>query len=51
MMLMMCRPMGVVSAMVNTPNQSAAKIVKEMMDEAVRALGAASDFLRPASKL
>jgi len=45
------RPMGVVSAMVNTPNQSAAKIVKEMMDEAVRALGAASDFLRPASKL
>ncbi|KAK5261241.1 hypothetical protein LTR40_002610 [Exophiala xenobiotica] len=43
------RPMGVVSAMVNTPNQSAAGIVREMMDEAVRMLGSASKFLRPAS--
>jgi hypothetical protein len=41
--------MGVVSAMVNTPNQPAAEIVREMMDEAVRMLGSASDFLRPAS--
>ncbi|KAK7900827.1 hypothetical protein LTR67_003111 [Exophiala xenobiotica] len=43
------RPMGVVSAMVSTPNQPAAEIVREMMDEAVRMLGSASKFLRPAS--
>lgn len=45
------RPMGVVSALVNTPNQTAAEIVKEMMDQAVRVLGGASSLLKPSSKL
>ncbi|KIX02422.1 uncharacterized protein Z518_08363 [Rhinocladiella mackenziei CBS 650.93] len=45
------RPMGVVSALVNTPNQSAGEIVKEMVDEAVRVLESAGGYLRPAAKL
>lgn len=43
--------MGVVSALVNKPNQTAAEIVKEMADEAVRLLGGAGNYLKPAAKL
>ncbi|KIW48774.1 uncharacterized protein PV06_01339 [Exophiala oligosperma] len=45
------RPMGVVSALVNTPNQTAAEIVKEMMDQAVKVLNGASNLVKPSSKL
>jgi hypothetical protein len=45
------RPMGQVSGLVNTPNQSAAEIVNEMMEGAVRVLGSAQDFLQVSAKL
>ncbi|KAK5055991.1 hypothetical protein LTR84_012541 [Exophiala bonariae] len=45
------RPMGQVSGLVNTPNQSAAEIVKEMMDGAIKVLDSASGLLRPSAKL
>jgi len=40
--------MGQVSGLVNTPNQSAAEIVKEMMDGAVKVLGSRGGLLKPA---
>ncbi len=45
--------MGIVSGLVNKPNQTAAEIVDEMMHDAVRVLRGASQFLQPnpASKL
>jgi NAD(P)H-dependent flavin oxidoreductase YrpB (nitropropane dioxygenase family) len=45
------RPMGQVSGLVNTPNQSAEEIVNEMMEGAVRVLGTAQGFLKVGSKL
>ncbi|KAK4937654.1 hypothetical protein LTR10_021800 [Elasticomyces elasticus] len=45
------RPMGVVSGLVNTPNQTAAEIVKEMVDDAARLLGGAGNYLKPVAKL
>ena len=45
------RPMGVVSGLVNTPNQSAAEIIKEMVDDAARVLGGAASYLKPVAKL
>ena len=47
----LCRPMGQVSGLVNTPGQSADEIVKEMMDGAVKVLGSAQGYLRVGSKL
>lgn len=44
--------MGQVSGLVNTPNQSAAEIVQEMMAGATQVLGSASTLLqRPSAKL
>ena len=43
--------MGVVAGLVNTPNQSAADIVKEMVDDATRLLGGAGNYLKPVAKL
>lgn len=40
------RPMGQVSGLVNTPNQTAAEIVAEMMEGAVKVLGDSQMFLR-----
>ncbi|OCT51383.1 hypothetical protein CLCR_08709 [Cladophialophora carrionii] len=45
------RPMGQVSGLVNTPNQTAEEIVREMMDGAVKVLQSAQGFLRVGSKL
>jgi hypothetical protein len=45
------RPIGVVGGSVNKPNQSAAEIVEEMVQETVVALNSANLFLNPASKL
>jgi hypothetical protein len=45
------RPIGVVGGSVNKPNQSAAHIVEEMVQETVVALNSANLFLNPASKL
>jgi NAD(P)H-dependent flavin oxidoreductase YrpB (nitropropane dioxygenase family) len=45
------RPMGQVSGLVNTPNQTAEEIVREMMDGAVKVLESAQGFLRVSSKL
>jgi NAD(P)H-dependent flavin oxidoreductase YrpB (nitropropane dioxygenase family) len=45
------RPMGQVSGLVNTPNQTAEEIVREMMDGAVKVLESAQGFLRVNSKL
>lgn len=50
-LLLARRPMGQVSGLVNTPNQSAAEIVEEMMQGAVQVLGSAQGYLRPSSKL
>ena len=44
------RPMGVVAGLVNTPNQSAAEIVQEMMTGAARVLNSASGFLKQSSR-
>ena len=43
--------MGQVSGLVNTPNQSAAEIVQEMMEGAVKVLGSTSGYLKPSAKL
>jgi len=40
--------MGIVAGRVNTPNQSAAEIVAEMMAEAIEVLRGASKFVGPA---
>jgi hypothetical protein len=45
------RPMGQVSGLVNTPNQSAAEIVQDMMEGAVKVLGSAQGFLKVGAKL
>jgi len=45
------RPVGVVGGSVNKPNQSAAEIVDEMVQETVVALNGANLFLNAASKL
>ncbi|EXJ68870.1 oxidoreductase [Cladophialophora psammophila CBS 110553] len=45
------RPMGQVAGLVNTPNQTAAEIVAEMMDGAVKVLSGAGAYLRPSAKL
>lgn len=45
------RPMGIVSGLVNKPNQSAAEIIEEMMTDAVRVLASAGQFLQPVPKL
>ncbi|KAJ4516453.1 hypothetical protein HRR83_001787 [Exophiala dermatitidis] len=39
------RPMGIVSGLVNKPNQSAREIVDEMMTDAVRVLASAGNYL------
>lgn len=43
--------MGQVSGLVNTPGQTAGEIVKEMMDDTIKALGAAGGYLKASSKL
>ncbi|KAF2276000.1 2-nitropropane dioxygenase [Westerdykella ornata] len=45
------RPIGIVAGSVNTPNQTAAEIVKEMVHEAVVALNSAQGFVNAAAKL
>jgi hypothetical protein len=50
-MLIIRRPIGVVGGSVNKPNQTAAEIVGEMVQETVVALNSASLFTNPAAKL
>ncbi|KAF2109671.1 2-nitropropane dioxygenase [Lophiotrema nucula] len=45
------RPIGIVAGSVNKAGQTAAEIVKEMVDETVVALNQASNFVNPAAKL
>jgi len=45
------RPIGIVAGSVNKPNQSAAEIVKEMVQETVIALNQAGGFVNAAAKL
>lgn len=45
------RPIGIVAGSVNKPNQTAAEIVKEMVDEAVVALNQAGIYVNAAAKL
>jgi NAD(P)H-dependent flavin oxidoreductase YrpB (nitropropane dioxygenase family) len=47
----MLRPMGMVSALVNKPNQSAGEIVREIAQEATELLSAAPKFVVSKSKL
>lgn len=45
------RPMGIVAGLVNTPGQTAAEIVAEMVAGATRVLGSAGGFLKVGAKL
>jgi hypothetical protein len=45
------RPIGIVAGSVNKANQSAAEIVKEMVQETVIALNQAGGFVNAAAKL
>lgn len=45
------RPMGIVAGLVNTPDQPAADIVREIVEEAYAALSQSSSYLRATSKL
>ena len=47
----MYRPIGIVAGSVNKAGQTAAEIVKEMVDETVLALNQAPNFVNTASKL
>ncbi|KAJ9660211.1 hypothetical protein H2198_002717 [Neophaeococcomyces mojaviensis] len=46
-----CRPTGVVAALVNKPDQSAAEIIDEIVGEAKQLLEGAHKLLRPSAKL
>ncbi|OAL24471.1 hypothetical protein AYO20_10629 [Fonsecaea nubica] len=46
-----CMPAGQVSGLVNTPNQTAAEIVEEMMDGAVKVLNRVGGYLKPSARL
>jgi hypothetical protein len=51
MLKLYTRPIGVVAGSVNKAGQTAAEIVKEMVDETVIALNQAGNFVNTSAKL